>query len=157
MALKITFPYEPCPSTFSSSNWEGSAFSKPSFTWWLMSISFTIPSSCKGNNKKQNPQIRAVILRKHAVYENLIFCDATIMHEILKKETNACPNFPRGCYWLGKVTSWHPGLLLLFIYPQDTTRYRICKLKHKNMPITDLASRVAHTQICTVEAPAHLF
>lgn len=52
VTIKITFPYEPCPNTFNSSNWEGSAFSKPSLTWWLMSISFTIPSSCKGKNKK---------------------------------------------------------------------------------------------------------
>lgn len=30
--LCLTFPNDPCPNTFKSSNWEGSAFSCPSFT-----------------------------------------------------------------------------------------------------------------------------
>lgn len=42
----LTFPNDPCPRTLSSSNCAGSAFSHPSFTWWVIGISFTLPSSC---------------------------------------------------------------------------------------------------------------
>lgn len=49
------------------------------------------------------------------------------MYEILKTETNACPNIPRACYWLGMVMAGHPGLLLLFIDPQ---RYGWLKIEY---------------------------
>lgn len=35
----LTFPKEPWPRTLRSSNCVGSAFSQPSFTWWVMGIS----------------------------------------------------------------------------------------------------------------------
>lgn len=41
----LTFPNDPCPRTLSSSNCAGSAFSHPSFTWCVIGISFTLPSS----------------------------------------------------------------------------------------------------------------
>lgn len=44
--LFLTLPNEPWPRTLSSSNWEGSAFSQPSFTWWVIGISLYVPSSC---------------------------------------------------------------------------------------------------------------
>lgn len=47
----LTLPKEPWPRTLSSSNWDGSAFSQPSFTWWVIGISLYVPSSC--TNSKQ--------------------------------------------------------------------------------------------------------
>lgn len=41
----LTLPKEPWPRTLSSSNWDGSAFSQPSFTWWVIGISLYVPSS----------------------------------------------------------------------------------------------------------------
>lgn len=43
--LVLTLPKEPWPRTLSSSNWDGSAFSQPSFTWWVIGISLYVPSS----------------------------------------------------------------------------------------------------------------
>lgn len=41
----LTLPKEPWPRTLSNSNWDGSAFSQPSFTWWVIGISLYVPSS----------------------------------------------------------------------------------------------------------------
>lgn len=64
----LTFPNDPCPRTLSSSNCAGSAFSHPSFTWCVIGISFTLPSSCdfKANriNSKQACS-NEVLLKMH--------------------------------------------------------------------------------------------
>lgn len=45
----LTLPKEPWPRTLSNSNWDGSAFSQPSFTWWVIGISLYVPSSYTNN------------------------------------------------------------------------------------------------------------
>lgn len=54
----FTFPKEPCPSTLSSSNCEGSAFSAPSLTTCVMLISLMSPSSYNTRDRGGNqPQL----------------------------------------------------------------------------------------------------
>lgn len=48
----LTLPKEPWPRTLSSSNWDGSAFSQPSFTWWVIGISLYVPSSYSHTHSK---------------------------------------------------------------------------------------------------------
>lgn len=48
----LTLPKEPWPRTLSSSNWDGSAFSQPSFTWWVIGISLYVPSSYTDNKRR---------------------------------------------------------------------------------------------------------
>lgn len=131
MTIKITFPYEPCPNTFNSSNWEGSAFSKPSLTWWLMSISFTMPSSCKARNKKkQNPQIRAVILRKtHCLFKShLLWCYSYVANF---EKRNKCLSkyficlLPAGEGNCQDIQTWYFCLLSLKIWLDKDRLYKL--------------------------------
>lgn len=52
-----TFPKEPCPSTFLSSNCCGSAFSEPSLTRCVMLISLTDTSSWREDDNKPEREL----------------------------------------------------------------------------------------------------
>lgn len=90
-----TLPKEPCPRTFLNSNWRGSAFSDPSFTWWVMLISLNCMSSCqiqtRSYSERTSAQWSVRNQQKNVVSSHfyLLICTKRYIKKQAKKEDAA--------------------------------------------------------------------
>lgn len=111
-----TLPKEPCPRTFLNSNWRGSAFSDPSFTWWVMLISLNCMSSCqiqtRSYSERTSAQWSVRNQQKNVVSSHfyLLICTKRYIKKQAKKEDVSQPSVGISLEYSPPLTfSYHSG------------------------------------------------
>lgn len=105
-ANHLTLPKEPWPRTLSNSNWDGSAFSQPSFTWCVIGISLYVPSSytnigvrgCRNDEPPERSGTYTVWERLslfHGLVHDLMSIDLQPDQQVLNEKTSTANYFTR--------------------------------------------------------------